>query len=135
MKVIINSGYGKFEVSNKAKERYFQLNQIPVFFYHQCDKEGKLYCKVTSNNRAPNIYYTFTDYGDITDRIKFNYIDWSSIRMRTDSTFIQVVEELGEQVNSPPSYLKIIEIPNEIEFEIERVDGREWILEKRRRWG
>ena len=48
---------------------------------------------------------------------------------------IQVVEELGEEANTPASKLKIVEIPDDVEWEIEEYDGIEWVAEKHRVWG
>lgn len=53
---------------------------------------------------------------------------------RTDPALIQTIEELGEEANGLCATLKIIEIPDDIEFEIEEYDGWEWISEAHRKW-
>lgn len=53
---------------------------------------------------------------------------------RNDPILIQVIEELGEKANGNVATLKIIEIPDDIEWEIEEYDGSEWISEKHRTW-
>ena len=53
---------------------------------------------------------------------------------RDDSNLVKVVEELGKKANGDSSKLKIAEIPDGIEWEIEEYDGIEWISEKHRTW-
>jgi hypothetical protein len=55
-------------------------------------------------------------------------------KFRTDPYFIQAVEELGVEANTEVSNLKIVEIPDEIEWIIEEYDGVEWIAETHRTW-
>jgi hypothetical protein len=59
---------------------------------------------------------------------KFNYSD------RTNPQFVEIVERLGEEANDCSSHLKVIEIPDNIEWEIFDFDGQETIVEKGRYW-
>ena len=54
---------------------------------------------------------------------------------RTDPLLIQVVEELGDKASSRYANLKIIEIPDGIDWEIDEYDGLETIHEVHRSWG
>jgi hypothetical protein len=56
------------------------------------------------------------------------------IRFRTDPRVIKVVEELGPDANVWCSELKIVEVPDDVEIEIEEYDGAEWVSEKHRTW-
>ena len=62
-----------------------------------------------------------------------NKVDDYSVE-RDDPYLIQIVEELGEEVNNRFSKLKIVEIPDDAEWEICEYDGQEWIAEKHRVW-
>lgn len=53
---------------------------------------------------------------------------------RANKYLIRVVEELKEEANGGSSVLKVVEIPDDIEYEIEEYDGIEWISEKHRTW-
>ena len=53
---------------------------------------------------------------------------------RDDEALIKVVESLGELANSPYSSLKIVEIPDDVEWDIQEYDGVEWVAEKHRVW-
>lgn len=53
---------------------------------------------------------------------------------RTNENLIRCIEELGEKANGRFAELKVIEIPDDVEFEIEEYDGFEWVAEKHRTW-
>ncbi len=56
------------------------------------------------------------------------------IESRTCPTLIQIVEEMGEKSWGMYSELKIVEIPDGVEWEIDECDGNEWVAEKHRTW-
>ena len=47
---------------------------------------------------------------------------------------IALVEEMGERANSCYSRLAVVEIPDDVEWQIEEYDGTEWVAEKHRTW-
>jgi hypothetical protein len=53
---------------------------------------------------------------------------------RDDPVLVKVVEELGEQANTRYSNLKVVEIPDEVEWSIHEYDGVEWVAEAHRTW-
>jgi len=54
---------------------------------------------------------------------------------RTNKKLIKAIEKIGEEKSSGPmAKLKIIEIPDNIEWEIDEYDGIETIHEKHRSW-
>lgn len=53
---------------------------------------------------------------------------------RTDKRLVEAVEKIGKKSNGDVAKLKIVEIPDNIEWEIEEYDGLEWIAEKHRTW-
>jgi len=56
-------------------------------------------------------------------------------KMRADKTLIAAVEKVGLKESSGEyAELKIVEIPDDVEFTIEEYDGLEWIAEKHRTW-
>lgn len=89
MKVVINSCYGGFGLSQLACDRYLEITGKSINKY--------------SDDRA-------------------------------DPVLVRVVEELQEEANGLYSELKIVEIPNDVEWQIEEYDGSEWIAEKHRIW-
>lgn len=114
MKVVINNDYGGFGLSDEAFERYLELKGIE--FARVSDK-------------FESTHYYKAGHIDEDDY----YLSPYDIE-RTDPFLIQVVEELKEKTNSPYSTLKVIEIPDDIEWEINEYDGNEWVAEKHRTW-
>ena len=53
---------------------------------------------------------------------------------RDDAVLIRVVEELGDAANGFAADLKIVDIPDDVDWEIEEYDGNEWVAEKHRTW-
>lgn len=53
---------------------------------------------------------------------------------RDSELLVQVVEELGDEANGKFASLKVVTIPDDVEWEIHEYDGREWVAEKHRTW-
>lgn len=53
---------------------------------------------------------------------------------RDDPQLVQTVLRLGAAANTPYSELKVVEIPDGVQWQIEEYDGREWIAEAHRTW-
>ncbi len=53
---------------------------------------------------------------------------------RNDENLIAVIEELDYYSWGKFSELKIVEIPDDVEWELGDYDGCEWIAEKHRKW-
>ena len=53
---------------------------------------------------------------------------------RDDPVLVQVVESLGDLANDSYAELKVVEIPDGVNWSIEEYDGREWIAEVHRTW-
>ena len=53
---------------------------------------------------------------------------------RDDPYLIKIVRDLGMAANGAHANLKIVEIPPDVEWQIEEYDGNEWVAEKHRTW-
>jgi hypothetical protein len=54
---------------------------------------------------------------------------------RDDPKLIRVVEKIGpKRAASQFAELKIVEIPDDVDWEIEEYDGKEWVSEVHRTW-
>lgn len=53
---------------------------------------------------------------------------------RGNPHLIDVVTQLGPAAGASGAKLKIVEIPDGIEYEIQDYDGDEWVAEKHRTW-
>jgi hypothetical protein len=69
-------------------------------------------------------------YAELAD--KSGFVAFENIR--DDPHLIQTIEELGTKCNTRYSEIRIVEIPDNIEWEIMEYDGTEYIAEKHRKW-
>ena len=53
---------------------------------------------------------------------------------RDDPYLIKIVRDLGMAANGAHANLKIVELPPDVEWQIEEYDGNEWVAEKHRIW-
>jgi len=53
---------------------------------------------------------------------------------RDNPELVHVVEQLGDLANGDHAQLKVIEIPEDVDWVIEEYDGQEWVAEKHRTW-
>lgn len=53
---------------------------------------------------------------------------------RDDPKLVACVKELGEAANGIFAELDIVAIPDDVDWEIQEYDGREWVAEKHRTW-
>lgn len=67
--------------------------------------------------------------------MKFLGVDssWPDIA-RNDLKLVECVEKLGEEANGMYAELKVVEIPDDVNWEIGEYDGLEWVEEVHRRW-
>lgn len=127
MKVVINKCYGGFGLSIKATTEYLKLKGKEPYFYNMAKRK-------VFNPTSDFVYILTKDYGDIlTDYAHEDYFSEYDIP-RNDPDLITVVESLGKESWGQCSELEIIEIPDDIEWEVNDYDGREWISEKHRVW-
>lgn len=114
MKIVINDCYGGFGLSNLAIEKYASIKDI--------DLEARK-AKAPFFDDQIEYYYTGTEN-------MFSYRDIA----RNDSVLVQVVEELGVNANDWGSELKIVDIPEDVKWQIDEYDGIEWVAEQHRTW-
>ena len=53
---------------------------------------------------------------------------------RADPKLIEVIEKLGKKASGECAELAVVEVPNDVDWQIEEYDGSEWIAEKHRTW-
>ena len=136
MKLVINTCFGGFGLSEKAMRRYFELKGWPLYV----EKHGSLhstYWKVPPEDR-PIQPEPWTS-APLEDRQRYNteYVKKSVYDgdiPRDDPHLVRVVEELGREADGPHASLSIVEIPDGVEWQIEEYDGNEHVAEKHRTW-
>ena len=129
MKIVINRCYGGFGLSKEAVMRYAELAGMTL--YHKGDSLCDHYYKVPVDEykRLYEEAQKTRSYGVI------NELYFSDRQIgRDDPLLVQVVEELGEMSWDRCAELKVVEIPDDIEWEIKEYDGMESIAEAHRTW-
>jgi hypothetical protein len=129
MKIIINRCYGGYGLSEKAVMMYAKLKGLtlytevdgyfPNYYTIPVDQYKKMEKAVKNRDYRELNKYSFYPPGDID---------------RSDPLLVQVVEELGKEANGNFAELKIIDIPDDLEYEIDEYDGIETIREGHRSW-
>lgn len=59
---------------------------------------------------------------------------YTGYNMRTDSGLVACVETLGEKADGRYAELKVVEIPDDVDWEIDEYDGIESVHEVHRVW-
>jgi len=113
VKIVINSDYGGFSLSDEAILEYGRLKGLNLV-------------KDENTSWSVSIFYKGTV-------AKENYFEDRDIP-RNDPALVEVVEKLGEAAYGFAANLKIVEIPEDVEWCVEENDGREWVSEKHRTW-
>lgn len=108
MKVVINRCWGEFSISRQAAEV-------------MASRGNERAAKELDENPKRWFGYGYVDGMD-------------GGYERTDPDLIYVVEELKEEANGEHAKLKIVEIPDGIQWEIDEYDGMESIEEVHRSW-
>jgi hypothetical protein len=138
--VVINTQHGGFGLSAEGIHRYLEITGTPYWI-----EENRLsivsprFWLVAPEHRVRDPDAETWHAMSMAERQQHNQLYSQQVFSdsdldRDDPVLVQVVRELGKAVNSRFSDLKVIEIPADVEWQIEEYDGREWIAEKHRTW-
>lgn len=106
-KIVINDDWGGFGISFEAMQLYAKLSGFTL-----------------ATDDYDNEYLIPSSGTQIYD----------SDLQRDDPILIQVIEQLGNKANGIHASLKIVEIPDDVEWVIQEYDGIEHVAEKHRTW-
>jgi len=120
MKIAINTCYGGFGISNKAFEKLL-------------DRKGIAFDKVDNEENRTFLGASYFEAGHAGDN-DYYLSDYQFCEDRTDPDLIAVIEEMTKDVDGFASDIKIVEIPDDVEWQIDEYDGIEWVAEKHRTW-
>ena len=111
MKIVINSDFGGFGLSDDAVKEYGRRKGL------------NLVERVDSG-------FTFFYVGELKEEKFFSEQDL----LRDDPVLVAIVEEMGEKSWGRFSALKVVEIPDGVDWYVEDYDGMEHIAERHRTW-
>ena len=141
MKLVINKCFGGFSLSMLAQKEYLKLKGKKAFFYKQTKFKfnGGIdeYTRIDDLSEKDIFAHTYTkDFGKTFTPAKGNekyYWYYGNIE-RTDKDLIAVVEKLKEKASGQCGQLEIVEIPDDVSYEITDYDGIERVEETHRSW-
>ena len=113
MKIVINRDFGGYGLSDQAVREYGKRKGLNLV-EDGPDDHG----------------FTYFYVNEIDEN---NYFSDREIE-RDDPVLVEIVERLGSEANGRYSDLKIVEIPDDVDWEIMEYDGMEHIAEKHRTW-
>ena len=138
MKVVINNCFGGFGLSHEAMMRYGEIKGIK-FYPEKVSYGYYIYWLTPPEARIATVegvkFYelSFEDRKAYNEQYSKQTIYDRDIA-RDDPVLIQVVEELGKKASGAHAELKIVQIPDDVSWEIEEYDGNEHIAETHRTW-
>jgi hypothetical protein len=156
-KIVINSKYGGFGLSKKAyTEIAKRLGKQSFFFGIKFDVENDdKYYPVSAENEDETPLGIFIAFDTPEPPQPPPRDEWHRLSIeerqeinrrttereipsfkddRSNPVLVEVVEMLGDEASGKFSSLKVVEIPDGVDWEIEEYDGREWISEKHKSW-
>lgn len=137
-KVAINVKHGGFRLSEAAYTKLIEWG-VPVRGYKQPkrDPETGLYKELLENKGEVIFDHELDEPDELMSamaRLGGRYWETWTDGSREHPLVIRVIEELGEKANGRFADLKIVEIPDDVEYEIAEYDGLEWVAEAHRTW-
>ena len=113
MKIVINCDYGGFGLSEEAIRMYLT-------------KTGQVWEEEVRQPSGMTLFWL-----DKANEKLF----WDSEIPRNDPILVEIVENLKtKKAGNRFASLKVVEIPDDVEWEIKEYDGMEWIAEVHRTW-
>jgi len=111
-RIVINKSYEQFYVSHKAFLRLRELGQQEAL--QESDRGA--YWPNAASPREPSLNQC------------------GRLIPRDDEKLVRVVEELRTEANGHCAELKVVSIPDDVQWEIRETDGVEHVSEVHRRW-
>lgn len=137
-KIVINACHGGFGLSRDGVVRYHELQGKQV--WPEKDKYGHYHYWLLppGESRVKDASDSWREMS-LEERYDHNrrwseQVFYDRELARDDPLLVQVVEELGNKANGEYAKLKVVEIPDEVNWEIGEYDGYEHVAEKHRTW-
>ena len=111
-KIVINASYNRFCVSHQAFLRLRELGQPDAL--HETDQGA--YWPAAASPHEPSLNQC------------------GALIPRDDHRLVQVVEEMRSEANGHGAELKVVTIPDGVQWVIEKKDGGEQVSEQHRIW-
>ena len=142
MKIVVNRCYGGFGLSKEGMMHYAKIKGVRV--WPESDTQYPSLGIIHYYTVPPEARVVRKEFADfyamsMDDRQAYNAACKNQSLYdrdipRDDAALVQVVEELGDAANGRHASLEVVEIPDDVQWQIEEYDGREWVAESHRTW-
>ena len=150
-KIVVNKCFGGYSLSPKAIKRMAELNGKECYFFKGgIGDRNYEEIKIENISNQSTLFFTAFTVRDPKNHLfegrdkdgsyKSSNESYDKISLpsrpenRSNPILIKVVEELGDEANGSCAELEIVEIPEDVEYEIDEYDGIESIHEVHRSW-
>lgn len=138
MKIVINKRYGGFRLSHAGVTEYAKRKGFKVYHWFDDitkDSWAKYHPgeELTPDSAFVTHYYT-TDPETLTKDCRNEHYFSARDIERDDYFLVSLIEENAELYSGGHADLKVVEIPDGVEWVIEEYDGMEWVAEVHRTW-
>lgn len=159
-KIVINNCFGGFSVSPEIAIELFKIeNKLEKVFIYSSINEGECDSIMYDYARIDNV--SFDKFGRFKNDMLMNFevylssenigtfIKHNQLKNTVSKYLLTAMQEIDrenihlidmiakfgvDRCSGEYSNLKVVEIPSDIEYQIEDCDGNEWIAEKHRIW-
>lgn len=136
IRIAVSNDYGGFHFSYKMMMRYAELKGITIYAYEESfsdnpDDDVKLIL-INSGEEEDHYFIFYTTFPlekliACEENYQYQIDDYDFVR--TDPVVIQVVEEFKDETQ-----IRIVEVPDDVDWCIREDIGVEWVAEKHRTW-
>jgi hypothetical protein len=152
-KIVINTCFGGFGLSPAGIKEWAGLNGRECYFFKDGigaeeykrisfeEAEKRMFMSAFDIPNPAEVLNKGNEWRDMTDKQRQ---DWNALYSkhhlsdrdipRDDTNLIKVVEKLGKKASGSCAHLEIVEIPEDVQWEINEYDGNEHVAEVHRTW-
>lgn len=135
MKVVINTCFGGFGLSPEALLELWDAGVTDIgtlatewFKNGGMKVELNRWRKYKTAKKKPNVWNITVFSPDE------KYVLYYGGILRDNEELVRVVEKLGDKANGDAAELSVVDIPDDVKWEISNYDGKEHIAERHRAW-
>lgn len=129
--IVVNRCYGGFGLSHEATMEYAKRKGITLYAFVQKGRKYIPYEGERDKNAILVYYATASDWPVTQDHDAF----WYDRNLdRSDPVLVSVVKDWGERASDTLAKLAVVDIPDDVDWEIDEYDGYESVEEKHRSW-
>ena len=133
-KIVVNKCFGGFGLSQRACMKYAQLAGFKLYALKSTDFRKGTY--IPANAADDDLFVSYSTKPLLKDGTIHDggaYWSYRDIE-RTDPILVDIVEDMGEEADRRFAQLHVVEIPDDVKYEIDEYDGMESIHEVHRSW-